>query len=287
MERWALIHNAVPCSLFQCNGLSPHEITFGSQGDISNLCVFGWYEWAYNRDHGSFPVNKERFGRVLGPLQNEGNEMAQAVLTSTGTVIPRHTLGKLTHAEIHGIITCKLGTSITFPTKPLPKDHVPYSDYCEPDLVNLSDDNGPVGSNGNDLFEQHIADRWIHTELHLPQGEEFKSVKVVGRSIDDNGNVVEKYDDNPMLNTLTYDVEFSDGEVQEYSANVIAENMYTQVDTEGFHHNLLEVILDYKKESNAVEKDDMYITTKKGTKCMRKTTAGWKLLVQWKMGEQE
>ena len=186
MERRALIHNAVPRSLFQCNGLSPREITFGSQGDISNLCVFGWYEWAYNRDHGSFPVNKERFGRVLGPLQNEGNEMAQAVLTSKGTVIPRHTLRKLTHAEIHsevekrkraifdGIITSKLGTFIAFPTKQLPKDHVPYSDDCEPDSVSLPDDNDPVDSNGNALFEQPITDRWIHAELHLPQGEEFK-----------------------------------------------------------------------------------------------------------------
>ena len=39
MERRALIHNAVPRPLFQCNGLSPHTATFGSQGDISNLCV--------------------------------------------------------------------------------------------------------------------------------------------------------------------------------------------------------------------------------------------------------
>ena len=53
------------------------------------------------------------------------------------------------------------------------------------------------------------------------------------------------------------------------------------------HHTLLEVILDYKKESNAVEKDDIYLTTKKGARHMRKTTAGWKLLIQWKMEEQE
>ena len=59
------------------------------------------------------------------------------------------------------------------------------------------------------------------------------------------------------------------------------------MDPEGFHHNLLEVILDYKKESNAVEKDEMYITTKSGARHMRKTTAGWKLLVQWKKGEDE
>ena len=52
IERRAAIHNLVPRLLFQNNGLSPHAATFGSQGDISNLCNFGWYEWVYYRDHG-------------------------------------------------------------------------------------------------------------------------------------------------------------------------------------------------------------------------------------------
>ena len=82
IERRALIHNAVPRPLFQNNGLTPHAATFGSEGDISNICNFGWYEWVYYRDHGNFPENKQKLGRVLGPMQNEGNEMAQGVLTS-------------------------------------------------------------------------------------------------------------------------------------------------------------------------------------------------------------
>ena len=54
-----------------------------------------------------------------------------------------------------------------------------------------------------------------------------------------------------------------------------------------FHHNLLEAILDFKKDSKALDKADMYITTKSDTRRMRRTTAGCKLLVQWKMGEEE
>ena len=71
------------------------------QADISNICKFGWYEFVYYRDKGIFPENKEKLGRVLGPLKNEGNEMAQAVLTSKGTIIPRQTLCKLRLEEIH------------------------------------------------------------------------------------------------------------------------------------------------------------------------------------------
>ena len=69
LERRAMIHNLVPRPLFQNQGLSPHEITFGSQGDISRLCNFGWYQWVYYRDHGTFPVSKLKLGRVLGPMK--------------------------------------------------------------------------------------------------------------------------------------------------------------------------------------------------------------------------
>ena len=101
IKRRALIHNAVPRPLFQAQGLTPHECTFGVPADISNICNFGWYEWIYYRDHGSFPEMKEKLGRCLGPLRNDGNKMAQAVLTSKGTVVSHRTIRKLSRAELH------------------------------------------------------------------------------------------------------------------------------------------------------------------------------------------
>ena len=102
IERRARIHNAVPRPLFQNNGLSPYSATFGTQGDISNICNFGYYEWVYYRDKtSSFPEDNMKLGRVLGPTPNEGNDMAQAVLTSNGTVIPRRSLRKLLVSELH------------------------------------------------------------------------------------------------------------------------------------------------------------------------------------------
>ena len=96
MERRARIHNVLPRPLFQNKGLAPHVATFGVPGDISNICNFGWYEWIYFRDESSFPANKEKLGRILGPLPNEGNEMAQAILNSSGKVITRRSLRRLT-----------------------------------------------------------------------------------------------------------------------------------------------------------------------------------------------
>jgi len=68
----------------------------------------------------------------------------------------------------------------------------------------------------------------------------------VGRARDMNGNIVGQYDDNALLNTLSYNVEFPDGEVREYGANVIAENMYSQVDPDECRYQLLDDIIDHR-----------------------------------------
>ena len=297
MERRTRIHNAVPRSLFQTNGLTPHEATFGAPGDISNICNFGWYEWIYYRDFGNFPVAKEKLGRCLGPIENEGNEMSQSVLTAKGTVLTRRTLRKLRPSELisesekrkrklfDDIILNKLGDSMTFPAKKSP-DSVPYFDD-ELDTTELPDDTDPVDPDGNAIYEQPITDQLIHSEVHLPQGESVKAARVLARSKDEDGNIKGTHNENPYLNTLSYDVQFPDGEVREYAANVISENMYAQVDANGFMHTMLDAIIDHKTDGHAVEKADMYITTKSGQRRIRNTTIGWKLLVLWKDGSEE
>ena len=65
---------------------------------------------------------------------------------------------------------------------------------------------------------------------------------------------------------MLYDVEFQDGEIQDYAANVIAENMYAQVDADGHMHTMLDSIIDHKKDCNAVEQSDIYVVTKSGNR---------------------
>ena len=50
----------------------------------------------------------------------------------------------------------------------------------------------------------------------------MKKVKVIGRSKDNDGNIIGKYDSNPILNNMVYDVEFPDGTIRAYGANMIA-----------------------------------------------------------------
>eukprot|EP00957_Ditylum_brightwellii_P091460 6964442-Ditylum_brightwellii.AAC.1 len=56
-----------------------------------------------------------------------------------------------------------------------------------------------------------------------------------------------------MLNSTIYEVEFPNGEIKEYAANVIAENILTQVDYGGFTTTMMEGIIDhYKDKATAV-----------------------------------
>ena len=67
-----------------------------------------------------------------------------------------------------------------------------------------------------------------------------------------------------------------------FSADVIAENMFAQVDDEGHRQVLLKEITDHKKDGQALSIDDAFITSKNGVKRRRETTIGWQLLVMWK-----
>ena len=59
--------------------------------------------------------------------------------------------------------------------------------------------------------------------------------------------------------------------------------MLQQVDSEGFSLALMEGMVDFRcDESVAVPMEEKYMITKTGQKWLRKTTAGWDLLVHWK-----
>jgi hypothetical protein len=75
--------------------------------------------------------------------------------------------------------------------------------------------------------------------------------------------------------------------VKEYNANSITENMYRQVDADGFTHTLLDSIQDHRKDGNAVDKSDGYVTTRSGVRRMRETTSGWSFKVLWKDGSEQ
>ena len=89
---------------------------------------------------------------------------------------------------------------------------------------------------------------------------------------------------NPILDTRQYEVEFLDGQVEILTANLIAENIIAQADNEGHYHLALDEIEDHRVLEDAIPKSKGTYTTKQGTTRRKRTTRGWDLLVRWKDG---
>ena len=107
--------------------------------------------------------------------------------------------------------------------------------------------------------------------------------RVKGRQRNSDGQVIGVANRNPVLDTRVYAIEFPDGKVGEYAANVIAENTFSLADPDGNQMLLLEAIVAHRKDGHAVEKADVFVF-KNAQRSIRKTTEGWQLCVEWKNG---
>ena len=74
-----------------------------------------------------------------------------------------------------------------------------------------------------------------------------------------------------------------DGTVEQYSANVIAENLYAQVDDEGHMEAMLKEIGGHRKGPNAVNKEEGFIWSHNGNQIPIRTTKGWEIEYTGKM----
>ena len=132
-----------------------------------------------------------------------------------------------------------------------------------------------------DVFD----DTYLGMELGLPRsGGEVEFARVVKRLRDKDGLPIGTANDNPILDTRVFEVEFPDGHRAALAANIIAENLFAQVDPEGNRHVLFDEIIDHRTDGSETKMEDSHITTKSGTRRRRETTVGWKILIQWKDG---
>ena len=60
--------------------------------------------------------------------------------------------------------------------------------------------------------------------------------------------------------------------------------MMSQVDSEGYHYQVLTEVTYHKKYDSTIAKVDCFIQSSSGKLHRKRTTRGWKLLVEWKDG---
>ena len=107
----------------------------------------------------------------------------------------------------------------------------------------IAEDDEDFQSEFNKLFDNHavkeadedftlyLYDNYVNMELTLDQGEgspEYARVKK--RLKDATGIPIGVANDNPILDSIMYEVEYCDGYVAAMAANIIAENLFTHVD---------------------------------------------------------
>lgn len=103
-------------------------------------------------------------------------------------------------------------------------------------------------------------DTYLNMKIALPRGggdpKDVQFAKVTKHLRDVEGRPIGMTNDNPLLDTQEYEVEFSDGHVESMSASSIAQHLFSQVDEEGHQHILLDDIIDFQKDGTVVDKAD-------------------------------
>ena len=318
MEYASDLHSISVPGMYRNRGRTGYELVFGITPDISEYVEFQFYDFCWYWDTPqSFPHEKKHLGRWLGIARRVGQAMVYFVMNTNGKVIARSTVTSLEPSEyslpettnrmndLDKTIKDTLGdyrNASKDSRKDIPEldedDLVSQLSYCfdvEPSLIDTSDEktySDPARPDYDDApnmeVESEAFDRFLGASLEVPSqdGEGKVLAKVKERKRNSDGELIGSTHENPILSTAIYKVESPDGTINEYSANIIAENLYSQVDDDGYNFDLLYEIVGYRKDQTAVESKDGYFTTKSGTKRKVITTKGWQLHVQWENGER-
>ena len=82
---------------------------------------------------------------------------------------------------------------------------------------------------------------------------------------DNQGRTIGIASDNPILDTRMYEVKYQDGHTAELVANLIAENLFAQVDKEGNCSVPFDEIVDVRTDGTQVLQQDAFVNTSSGT----------------------
>ena len=110
-----------------------------------------------------------------------------------------------------------------------------------------------------DDYDTETYDKYLLAEVMLPKGDTLVTGHVIHCKHDHGGHLIGEQNNNPILVTHVYEVQFPDGHVEEFAANEIAESLYSQIDGEGNQYLIMQEITDHHKDGSALGHDDIWI----------------------------
>ena len=133
--------------------------------------------------------------------------------------------------------------------------------------------------------DEDAIDKYINCELILDVGTNNEHRGHVIKCLWGlNGEPIGRAHTNPLFDTRKYEIEFTDGSREKYMANIIAENIFAQVNNKGHQFQIIDEITDHHKDNSVVPISDGMIQNASGMAKPKKTTRGWELLMQFKDG---
>ena len=271
------------------NGRTGHEEVTGETPDISEYVDFDFYDWVWYWDTPD-KENSPKIGRWLGPSHRIGAAMCFYVLVHNGEVISRSTVQHVTKLEMmKDDIKTRLETYDDEINGRLRDDgfecrhEMENAFYIDDEEDNVEPEE-PNEIPEADQYTPEGYDEYIGAQLMVPRPDGRIQGTITKRAKDNDGNPIGRRHNNFYLDTRKYEVELSDGTTEEYYANVIAENLFAQVDSEGRQYVLMKEISDHRKDETAIPISEGWLTMPNGRKVRRKSTQGWQLLVEWKEG---
>ena len=82
------------------------------------------------------------------------------------------------------------------------------------------------------------------------------------------------YHDNPLHNIEFYEVKYHNGELAHIESNIIADNMFAQVGSEGYHFQMVDKIQDHYSELSVIPQEQGFVKTRSGNLVPKKITRG-------------
>ena len=126
-----------------------------------------------------------------------------------------------------------------------------------------------------------LEDTYLNMEIALPRnGEGLEFTKVTKRLRDVNGIPISTANNNPILDTCLYEIEYLDSYKASLTANTIAENIFVQIDNEDHCHVLQDNIANHRVDGSKLKDYEVFICSCNGGKCRKETTKGWEILLQ-------
>jgi hypothetical protein len=294
------IQNRTSNSSRGLDGRCPLERITGETVDISEYLDFGFYEWIWYRENAG--LGKTKLERWLGVSHRIGTLMSFWVLTSSEKVLSRTTVQRVTQLEtqieenktrMQGFtdqLTARIGGNDIVAQDDDGNFTLDIDDWDDPAFdpefvqeFGRTINDPAIKEADQEFTPDTFDDTHLNMELALPrEGGEVQFGRVVKRMRDKDGLPIGTANDNPILDSRMYEVEFQDGYRTSLAANAIAENLFAQIDDEGNRHVMFQEVIDHRTNGKQVLQQDAFIILRTGTRQRRETMIGWELLVQWK-----